>query len=144
MTAPITPLNRKFMASVEAILDIANCEGRRTAKAMSGLGIAKRYLEPTMQRLVKAKILQSLRGPSGGYVIGRDPSQISLADILEVVRTDIEKVEREGDAGTLAAITADCLGVLVSKWQRDLEAITVQDLLDREREKQSVLQTARR
>jgi Rrf2 family protein len=138
MPAPITPLNRKFIASVEAILDIANCEGRRTATALSGLGIAKRYLEPTMQRLGKAGIPHSLRGPAGGYVLGRAPSTITLADILAAVGPpNRERIKRKGKAGSLVAIIADCLDGLASKWLRDLKAISVQDLLDQALEKPS-------
>ncbi|MDO8302629.1 MAG: Rrf2 family transcriptional regulator, partial [Sedimentisphaerales bacterium] len=39
-------------------------------------GIPLEYLLKILQQLCKVGILQSKRGPHGGFVIGRDPSEI--------------------------------------------------------------------
>ena len=49
-------------------------------------GIPRRYLEPVLQELVHQKILVGIRGPSGGYRLARERRQISLGDIVRIVR----------------------------------------------------------
>jgi Rrf2 family protein len=44
-----------------------------------------RYLGQIIHRLKKAKIVESVRGPSGGYVLARDPSEITVGDIFKAV-----------------------------------------------------------
>jgi len=43
----------------------------------------RRYLEPDLQALVSAGILESRRGAGGGYLIAINPQRISLSDILQ-------------------------------------------------------------
>ena len=43
------------------------------------------YLHKILQQLCKGGILQSKRGPRGGFVIGRDPSEITLSQIMEAI-----------------------------------------------------------
>lgn len=44
-----------------------------------------RYLEQIFQRLRRANILVSKRGPGGGYALARSPSDISLREVVEGV-----------------------------------------------------------
>lgn len=44
-----------------------------------------KYLGQIIHRLKKAKIVESVRGPSGGYVLARDPSEITVGDIIKAV-----------------------------------------------------------
>ena len=47
--------------------------------------IPVRFLEQIFQRLRKAQLVRGKRGPGGGYVLARSPSEITLRDILEAV-----------------------------------------------------------
>jgi Rrf2 family protein len=47
--------------------------------------IPARYLEQIFQRLRRANIVTSKRGPGGGYTLARLPSKISLREIVEAV-----------------------------------------------------------
>ena len=47
--------------------------------------IPARYLEQIFQRLRRANIVASKRGPGGGYTLGRRPAEISLREIVEAV-----------------------------------------------------------
>ena len=51
--------------------------------------IPTRYLEQIFQRLRKAKIVRGKRGPGGGYVLARDPADITLRQIVEAVEGSI-------------------------------------------------------
>jgi Rrf2 family protein len=45
-------------------------------------GIPSRFIEQILQALKQAGIVRSLRGPQGGYTLTQDPSQISLAELV--------------------------------------------------------------
>ena len=45
-------------------------------------GIPSRFIEQILQGLKQAGIVRSLRGAQGGYTLAQDPSQISLADLV--------------------------------------------------------------
>ncbi len=54
--------------------------------------ISPRYLEQIFQKLKKAKILGSKRGPNGGYYLLKDPAEISLGDIVRATEGPFELV----------------------------------------------------
>lgn len=45
-------------------------------------GIPSRFIEQILQGLKRAGIVRSLRGAQGGYTLAQDPSQISLAELV--------------------------------------------------------------
>ena len=47
-------------------------------------GISPRYLEQIFQKLKKAGILGSKRGPAGGYFLYKKPEAITVADIIQI------------------------------------------------------------
>ncbi len=48
-------------------------------------GIPARYLEQIFQRLRRAQIVASKRGPGGGYTLARPAAEITLREVLEAV-----------------------------------------------------------
>lgn len=48
-------------------------------------GIPERFLLKVLKPLVSARILQSIKGPNGGYRLARTPGDISLLEVLEAV-----------------------------------------------------------
>lgn len=48
-------------------------------------GIPKTYLTLILATLRRHGVLEGLRGPSGGYALARDPKQISLASVVEIL-----------------------------------------------------------
>jgi Rrf2 family protein len=47
--------------------------------------IPSRYLEQIFQRLRRAGLVTSKRGPGGGYTLSRSPDRITLRDVIEAV-----------------------------------------------------------
>ncbi len=47
--------------------------------------IPPRYLEQIFQRLRRAQLVVSKRGPGGGYSLARPPAEISLREIVEAI-----------------------------------------------------------
>lgn len=68
----------------------------RSKKSMNVLAIAERtntskhHVAKVMQRLVKAGYLSSQRGPSGGFVLRKNPEEINFLDLYEVIEGKIE------------------------------------------------------
>jgi Rrf2 family protein len=54
--------------------------------------ISPRYLEQIFQKLKKARILGSKRGPNGGYYLLKDPTDISLGDIVRATEGPFQLV----------------------------------------------------
>ena len=74
-----------WMPIVEAVLSIAlmpNDAPVRSAELAAQLALAPRHLEARLQKLVRAGLLKSLRGPRGGYVLARERRLIRLIDII--------------------------------------------------------------
>jgi Rrf2 family protein len=51
----------------------------------SALGVSPSHLGKVMQKLVRAGILESVRGALGGFSLSADPSSLTLLQILESV-----------------------------------------------------------
>ncbi len=49
------------------------------------LGMSKHHIGKILQRLVKDNFLSSMRGPTGGFEISVDPSEVNLYDIYSSI-----------------------------------------------------------
>ncbi len=118
------------------VLDIALEDGKvvAAAEASNRQGIPHRYLAPTFNRLVASGYLQGVRGPKGGYRLAREPSNVTLAAILEAATPDTEKSDREASSHSAHRVVAELIAGLKAKWLEDLAAITLADLIKRAKE----------
>jgi Rrf2 family protein len=55
-------------------------------------GISPRYLEQIFQKLKKAGILGSKRGPAGGYFLNKKPETITVGDIVKITEGTLNPV----------------------------------------------------
>lgn len=82
--------SKKMLYAIEAVLDIAYHAGGEPVQSREitrRQGIPKRYLEQTLQQLVRAGLLTGVRGPRGGYRLARERRRISVGEIVRVVRS---------------------------------------------------------
>ncbi|MEM7198554.1 MAG: Rrf2 family transcriptional regulator [Pseudomonadota bacterium] len=81
-------LSPRQITAIVCVIDIA-LHGQSRAQSSkliaSRAKINRRYLEQIMQPLVKAGIVQSIRGPQGGYQLARERRSISIAEIISCV-----------------------------------------------------------
>ena len=61
--------------------------------------IPVRYLEQIFQRLRRANIVASKRGPGGGYTLARVPAEISLREVVEGVEGPLSLEPGESSFG---------------------------------------------
>ena len=90
---PLFP--RKGVLAIAAVIDVALNGGSRPVPARvlaARHRLPPRHLEPVLQALVRDGILKGVRGPHGGYELGRERNRISADDILRAATTD-EDVE---------------------------------------------------
>jgi len=86
---------RKGVLAIAAVIDVALNGGSRPVPARvlaARHRLPPRHLEPVLQALVRDGILKGVRGPHGGYELGRERNRISADDILRAATTD-EDVE---------------------------------------------------
>jgi len=55
-------------------------------------GISVTYLEQLLNKLRHRGLIKSIRGPKGGYVLSRDPADITVADIVKTLEGNIYPV----------------------------------------------------
>jgi len=88
-------LSTQSRYGVRAIFDIAyHSEGLETqVKDISRRqGISQRYLEQIFQKLKRAGIAGSKRGPSGGYFLSKRAEDITVGEIIRITEGNINPV----------------------------------------------------
>ena len=65
-------------------------EGINAVKIAEFTGFSKNHIAKVLQRLVKSDLLKSVRGPSGGFTMKRDPADLSLLEIYQAIEGPIE------------------------------------------------------
>lgn len=86
-------LSTKGQYGVKAMFDLALNfgEGPISLKGIAERqGISEYYLEQLMAVLRRKKLVKSVRGAQGGYVLSRQPSEITVGEILDVLEGPIE------------------------------------------------------
>ncbi|MCI0433557.1 MAG: Rrf2 family transcriptional regulator [Gemmatimonadetes bacterium] len=78
-------LSRTSEYALRAVLLLARpTDGRlRAADSIAEtLGVPRNYLSKVMNRLTRRGVLESVRGPGGGFRLARRPDEIAVADIV--------------------------------------------------------------
>ena len=56
-------------------------------------GITEAYLEQLLTRLKSAGLVKSLRGNKGGFLLARDPGEVTVADVVRVMEGPVSLVD---------------------------------------------------
>jgi len=96
--------------SMQALFDLAhNSHGQPVPLHL----IAERqklslpFLEQIFNKLKKAGIVKSVRGPKGGYVITRPCNQVSVGDVLRLTDSSFYAIAKEDPASAKSALCDD-------------------------------------
>ena len=65
------------------------------------------FLEQIFNRLKKAGIVASVRGPKGGYIITRPCNQVTVGDVLRLTDSGFYAAAKEDPAAAKSALKAD-------------------------------------
>ncbi len=94
-------LTAKGRYAVTAMLDLAvhQAEGPITLADISRRqGISLSYLEQLFAKLRRRNLVNSVRGPGGGYTLQREPSEIFVAEIVDSVDENVDATRCSGRA----------------------------------------------
>jgi len=101
-------------------------------------GISINYLEQLFLKLRKNNLVQSARGPSGGYVLSKPPGEIKLLSIINAVDEKIKtvKCKKESKKGcngkSIKCITHNLWDDLETHINKFFEDNTLNDILFKE------------
>ena len=100
--------------------------------------ISKKYLEQIIPVLNKSRILKTVRGSQGGYMLARTPDQYTVGEILRLTEGSLAPVACLENDPVECPRSADCATLPV--WQglyrvitEYLDSVTLQDILDQQR-----------
>jgi Rrf2 family iron-sulfur cluster assembly transcriptional regulator len=133
-------LSSKGRYAVMAMADLARegADGPVTlAEIASRQEISQSYLEQLFARLRRAGVVQSVRGPGGGYRLARPADEIDIAAIILAVDEPVRAVRCEGGAkGCLSSgercLTHDLWEELGQQIHLFLASVTLHDVVTRQ------------
>jgi Rrf2 family cysteine metabolism transcriptional repressor len=101
--------------------------------------IPDRYLEQLLATLKRQGLVKSQRGSKGGYILAREPWEISLLEIIQGIEGYDPIAENNSKSGQESA----SLSVIREAWEAAqkaaahvLDSCTLKDLCDRQRQRQ--------
>ena len=126
----------RAMTAIAVMLDVAFHAGRGSevtggAEVAERMGAARRGIEPVFQALSRVGLLDSLRGPRGGYRLGRRPRDIRLIEIIAAVTEDSDEAPGDLSGRLQTAVVAPLWRELEETLRQKLSSLTLDDLLRR-------------
>ena len=132
-------LTTKGRYAVTAMLDLAihHDDGPVTlADIARRQGISLSYLEQLFALLRKRGLVTSIRGPGGGYRLGREADGIAVVDVIAAVDESVDATRcggRENCQGEERCLTHDLWQDLSKQIYDFLSAIDLAQLVERQR-----------
>lgn len=132
-------LTTKGRFAVTAMIDIAlrGDKGPVTLAAISERQhISLSYLEQLFGKLRRHQLVNSVRGPGGGYTVARRFDSISVSDIIHAVDEPLDATScggKENCSDDQRCMTHDLWATLNQKMVAYLASVSLQDLVDRQR-----------
>ena len=140
-------LSTKGKYGVRAVFEIARHYGNgpiSIKEIAERQGISFSYLEQILHKLAKAGLIDSVRGPAGGYLLARQPSELTIGDIVRVLEGPIALSHCLEPGESADCYQADdCVARMVwakvgAKIEEALDSISFNDLLQR-KQKEALL-----
>jgi Rrf2 family protein len=127
-------LSQSVTYAVQAALQLAESGARRPVPccrlAAEG-GMPERFLLQILRDLAKQGILHSTRGGGGGFVLDRDPSEVSLLELVEAIDGPLTGglPARVCLSGETSDRLTEALAGIAEQTRRYLQAIRLSDLI---------------
>ena len=140
-------LTTKGRFAVTAMVDLALREdgGPVTlAEISSRQKISLSYLEQLFGKLRRRGLVDSVRGPGGGYRLGKDMAAISIAEIILAVDEPIDATQcagKENCRDEQKCLTHDLWATLNERIFDYLESVTLRQLVENQRSKECGVNT---
>ena len=97
-------------------------------------GLSLKYLERILPLLVSANLVEGVHGKGGGYRLSKDPSKISVGEVLRITEGDIAPVACLENNAVECEHINDCRTLPVWKGLNDrineyLDSVSIADLM---------------
>jgi len=139
-------LTTKGRCAVTAMIDLAM---RQHQGPVTLAGISQRqeislsYLEQLFGKLRRHEIVESVRGPGGGYNLARRPEDITVADIIIAVDEPLDATQcggkqnchSDGESHGTRCMTHDLWATLNAKMVDYLDSVSLKDLVEQQKNK---------
>ena len=138
-------LTSKGRYAVMAMADLANTNANEPINLTEislRQGISISFLEQIFLKLKKNNLVESSRGPSGGYSLAKSPEEIKLSSIIKAVNEEVKTVAckkelKKGCNGrAIKCITHDLWDDLETHINNFFERNTLKDIIYRIKNKQ--------
>jgi Rrf2 family iron-sulfur cluster assembly transcriptional regulator len=142
-------LTTKGRFAVTAMVDLALRDGGgpvTLAEISSRQKISLSYLEQLFGKLRRRELVDSVRGPGGGYRLGKETARISVAEIILAVDEPIDATQcggKENCHDDQKCLTHDLWATLNDRIFSYLESVTLRQLVESQRAKESGVNTVR-
>lgn len=136
-------LTTKGRFAVTAMIDLAMHHGHGpvTLAEISGRQkISLSYLEQLFGKLRRHHLVESVRGPGGGYHLAKDMAEISVADIILAVDEPIDTTQcggKENCHDDQKCLTHDLWAALNERIFDYLQSVSLRQLVDNQKAKDS-------
>ncbi|HEU5283464.1 MAG TPA: Fe-S cluster assembly transcriptional regulator IscR [Burkholderiales bacterium] len=140
-------LTTKGRFAVTAMVDLAlnNGSGPVTLAEISGRRkISLSYLEQLFGKLRRRGLVESVRGPGGGYCLARDTAQVSVADIILAVDEPIDATQcggKENCDDDKKCLTHDLWATLNERIFDYLSSVSLRQLVENQKAKEAAQAT---
>ena len=137
-------LTTKGRFAVTAMIDLAlhHGSGPVTLAEISGRRkISLSYLEQLFGKLRRHHLVESVRGPGGGYHLARDMGEVSVADIILAVDEPIDATQcggKENCDDDKKCLTHDLWAALNERIFDYLGGVSLRQLVDSQKAKEAV------
>jgi len=139
-------LTTKGRFAVTAMIDLGlhNGSGPVTLAEISGRQkISLSYLEQLFGKLRRHHLVESVRGPGGGYHLARDMGEMSVADIILAVDEPIDATQcggKENCQDDHKCLTHDLWAALNERIFDYLGSVTLRQLVESQKAKEAALE----
>jgi len=134
-------LTTKGRFAVTAMLDLA-LHSARGPVTLAGISerqkISLSYLEQLFGKLRRRELVESVRGPGGGYHLAREASKVTVADIISAVEETLDSTQcggRENCHDNHRCMTHELWEELNSTVFGFLSGVTLAQLVEKQRTK---------
>lgn len=125
---PVVP--RRGLLAIAAVIDVHTSGRPVSAETIAACHkLPPRHLEPVLQALVRDGILRGIRGPHGGYELGRNGDQISADDILQAASAVGDIGEPLPGSALVNEVVRPALAEIERMFSAALERIVISDLI---------------
>ncbi len=136
-------LSTKSRFAVTAMIDIAlrdNAGPISLADISTRHQISVSYLEQLFSKLRQSRLVESTRGPGGGYTLARVSDSISVADIIGAVESQADQggagaKALQGEPGSGEWMTRELWATLNTKMFEHMQSISLRQLASEQRAK---------